>query len=403
MFLRIYSIGTTVMSDYQDIHQLFKKYLNNSCTPEEATHFMQMLQSGREQKYIEQLIEEHLQQGRTNAEVSEDDAALTRIFRRLNLSEKQPNKYRKPLYFYLKAAAAVLLVVGITGTYRYFQNQEKEMTVVKNDACPGGNRATLTLADGQAIDLNTQQSGIVVGEEIKYLDGSSVLDKQTNVQTSSQTYTLTTPQGGTYQITLPDGTNVWLNSASTLKYPSRFEGEERVVELDGEAYFEVSKQASKKANGQKKPFKVVSDVQTVEVLGTHFNINAYADESTTKTTLVEGTVRVLTAQTATLLKPGQQSNTDTRGIRVADVDVETAIDWKNGDFIFAEENLKSIMRKIARWYGVKVIYQDKLSDDTYSAQISRNKNLSEVLHILELSRGLTFKIEDDILYLSSPK
>jgi len=391
------------MSDYQDIHQLLKKYLNNSCTPEEATHFMQMLQSGKEQRYVEQLIDKYLQQGSTNPDVLADEAALTRIFKKLNLGDNQPNKHRKSLFFYLKAAAVLLLVAGITGAYYYSQNQEKELTVVKNDASPGGNRATLTLADGQAIDLNTQQSGIVMGDGIKYLDGSSVLDKQANVRTSSQVYTLTTPQGGTYQITLPDGTNVWLNSASTLKYPSRFEGEERVVELNGEAYFEVSKQVSKKAKGQKTPFKVISNLQTVEVLGTHFNINAYADERTTNTTLVEGAVRVLTAQTATLLKPGQQSRADTRGIRVADVDVETAIDWKNGDFIFADENLKSIMRKIARWYGVKVVYQDELSDDMYNAQISRNKNLSEVLHILELSKGLTFKIENDILFLSSPK
>lgn len=391
------------MSDYQDIHQLFKKYLTNSCTPEEATHFMQMLQSGKEQRYIEQLIDAYLQQGSTSPDAVADDATLTRIFKKLNLGDNQPSKHRKSLFFYLKAAAAMLLVAGVTGAYYYFQNKEKELTVVKNDASPGGNRATLTLADGQTIDLNTQQNGIVMGDGIKYRDGSSVLDKQANVRTSPQVYTLTTPKGGTYQITLPDGTDVWLNSASTLKYPSRFEGRERVVELDGEAYFEVSEQVSRKANGQKIPFKVISYVQTVEVLGTHFNINAYADESTTNTTLVEGAVRVLTAQTTTLLKPGQQSKADTQGIRVADVDVETAVDWKNGDFIFADENLKSIMRKIARWYGVKVIYQDELSDDTYNAQISRNKNLSEVLYILELSGGLTFIIENDILYLSSPK
>src|SRR5690606_13352531 len=175
------------------------------------------------------------------------------------------------------------------------------------DILPGGNRATLTLADGRTINLSEAQTGIVVGDGITYLDGTGVLDN--SASSVSTIMSLSTPKGGTYQITLPDGSKVWLNANSTLKYPSRFGGKERVVELEGEAYFDVSQQST--ANSRQAsfvPFLVKTNNQTVEVLGTEFNISAYADDPVTKTTLVEGSVKVSAhaVNASTLLKPGEQ-------------------------------------------------------------------------------------------------
>ncbi len=399
------------MKDHPDIRQLFDKYVNNTCTPEEAVQLAHILQSGRGRDDIEQLIEAHMQD---HPDVLADDVMLTRIFKNLTLNDYPKYRRDKSSRIPILAAAATLLVFLTVGTYVCFQQQEQASMVVQHDIAPGGNRATLTLADGQTINLSTDQSGIVVGDEIMYTDGSTVIGEQESDETKEQVYTLTTPKGGTYQIILPDGTKVWLNASSTLKYPSRFDAHERVVQLEGEAYFEVA-QSRRFAEAQNRseatsplhesanlPFKVVSNGQTVEVLGTHFNVNAYPEESALKTTLLEGAVRIVTANHSTLLKPGQQSKVGTEGLKVSNVDTETVIDWKNGDFIFVDETLENIMRKITRWYDVKVVYEGQLSNDRYNAQISRNKNLSQVLHILELSGGLTFRITDGILFLSPP-
>lgn len=378
------------MDKDHDIRKLFERYVNNSCTPEEAARFIRMLQSGKNRAYLEQLIEANLD---SNGDDPVDDAVLARVLTKLNLGDNYGTR-TKSLSIYIKTAAAMVLAALVAGTWFYLDKgtKTKEQRLA-TDVPPGGNRATLTLADGRTVELSTAHAGIVVGDEITYNNGSKVLSEQGS---DSQLHTLTTPKGGTYQITLSDGTKVWLNAESTLKYPSRFNGGERTVELEGEAYFEVT-------GSQKVSFKVVSNGQVVEVLGTHFNINAYSNETTTNTTLLEGAVKVVTNGATTLLKPGEQSRVGIQGISVADVDVQTIVDWKNGDFIFLDEPLTSIMRKVTRWYGVKVVYEHDLPNDRYSAQISRSKNLSEVLRILELSGGLSFKIENNTLFLSSPK
>ncbi len=382
------------MADHHNIHRLFEKYITDSCFPEEAAEFMHVLRSGDNRDYIERLIEMYFQAD--HPEIPADDAALTRVFEKLTLSERRKSTRPQLLPLFFKTAAAVLLIVALFATYSYFRPSDHGPMSVKNDAAPGGNRATLTLADGRTIDLSESQTGIVVGEDITYLDGSSVVNGRQQATNEKQlTLTLRTPKGGTYQVTLPDGTKAWLNSASTLTYPSRFNENERVVQLEGEAYFEVRPAANA-------PFRVVSTGQTVEVLGTNFNVNAYPDEHTVRTTLINGAVRVVTDQNATVLKPGQQSEAGAAGLAVANVDIETIVDWKSGDFVFADESLESIMRKVARWYDVEVVYQDKLPNEGYSAQISRNRNLSEVLHILELSGGLSYTIKNDVVFLSTP-
>ena len=201
--------------------------------------------------------------------------------------------------------------------------------------------------------------------------------------------TITTPKGGQYQVTLMDGTRVWLNAASSLHYPTVFKGSERSVQLTGEAYFEVAKNS-------KMPFRVTSNGQVTEVLGTHFNINSYPDEQGTTTTLLEGSVRILNAKSdaAILLKPGQQSGSDASGkIKVANVNPEQFVAWKDGKFIFTNANIESIMRQVSRWYNVEIEYKGDASKEKFGGRTSRFTNVAELLEILELTDHVQFEIE----------
>ena len=319
--------------------------------------------------------------------------------------------------YWSAAAAAMVAIVMAAGIWFYpFRPSETSLIAgeVPHDLLPGSNRATLTLTDGRTIDLNEAQTGIVVSDGITYLDGSSVLGKQVNERTSeqadppthSQVYTLTTPKGGTYQITLPDGTDVWLNAASTLTYPSHFTGDERVVELEGEAYFDVSERwsvADDRSSGTsndrerslKVPFLVKTNFQTVEVLGTQFNVSAYPDEPETKTTLIKGSVRLSANRTeaSIILTPGEQGSLEAGKLSKQPVNVSAAMAWKNGDFMFDNEPLESIMKKLARWYDAEVVYEGTPKGLRLYGIVSRSKNISTVLDVMEMTEKVKFKVE----------
>lgn len=319
----------------------------------------------------------------------------------------------RKLRFWLPYAAAVILI-ALIGTWVYSlvgdrQPMESDRVPLLShaDIPPGGNRATLTLADGQTIDLSEAQTGIIVGDGITYLDGNSVLGDQVNEGTREHSLMLTTPKGGTYQVTLPDGTKVWLNAASTLRYPSRFAGNERVVELNGEAYFDVSEQVSKgtseriqsglqtAGSSRRIPFKVVSNGQTVEVLGTQFNIEAYGGKSEIKTTLVKGAVRIVpeaASQPAVTLSPGQQSRLAGESIVVNDVDIEPYVAWKLNMFHFKHTPFAEMMHQIERWYDVDVVYNSQIPQETFSGRMKRNVSLLGVLKLLKASE-IKFRIE----------
>jgi len=302
------------------------------------------------------------------------------------------------------AAAAVVLVVLALGAYYYQRRQTVDTkprsqhftTVIR----PGGNRATLTLADGHTVNLSEAHSGIVVGNGILYSDGSTVLDEQADIlksETISQ-LKLSTPKGGTYQLTLPDGTKVWLNAATTLKYPSRFSDKARIVELEGEAYFEV-KPVRKAGNSPNMPFLVISRGQQVEVLGTQFNISAYPDERSTKTTLVEGSVRIASSaglQSPAVIRPGEQAATHGSAIDIVPVDTDQYIAWKDGRFHFRRTPLEEVMRQVSRWYDVDVVYKRGIPKESFTGKVSRNASLTELLDILQLS-AIPVKLEDNQL------
>lgn len=280
------------------------------------------------------------------------------------------------------AAAAILAIAGIW----YIADDEaqgpKTAQVTAADIVPGGNRAMLTLSDGHTIALSEDQTGIAVNDALTYLDGTIIVDNELMEHTehADKPLALTTPSGGTYQIALPDGTLVWLNAASTLRYPKRFDGSERVVELNGEAFFEVSK--------QRKPFKVISNGQVVEVLGTQFNVSAYPDEPHTKTTLVTGRVQVSsTANTGSPvpIAPGQQSSVVGSDIRVTAVDTNQYIAWKQGIFHFESTPLEEMLKQIARWYDVEVVYKSGVPKETFTGRFRRDVSLKGVIDILQLS------------------
>lgn len=364
--------------------------------------------SAQEKALVETwFLEETQEKERAFAE-PDYDRVKGKLWKNIQQKNDRP-KPVKPLWPRIAAVAVILLVMGI-GVYiisnRSSRKAPSSTFYAKNDVSPGSNKAILTLSDGSKISLTDAGNGKVAdqaGISITKIDGRLVYELKDAAMKSVSGHTkilnsISTPKGGQYQINLPDGTKVWLNSASSLKFPASFKGlRERKVELEGEAYFEVFKD-------KRSPFKVLSKHQVVEVFGTHFNINSYTDEQSTKTTLLEGSVRVSSVMmtnekkekpSAHFLKPGQQStlsNTSPEKINIEAARLDQVMAWKNGYFHFDNDNLYTVMRQLSRWYDVEIIYQIKSSDDEFIGDIPRSVNLSEVLKILQYG-GVHFRIE----------
>ncbi|TDQ79426.1 FecR family protein [Sphingobacterium yanglingense] len=292
-----------------------------------------------------------------------------------------------------RIAAVLALVSGITvGTF-FWKNDSPSLTLTPTSnepiatVKPGGNKAYVTTADGQVIDLNESHNTIRMGEDIAYNDGTVVWSAQHAAPAARNT--LHTPKGGNYTVVLSDGTQVMLNASSKLSYPNRFNNTQRIVELDGEAFFQVQPALRQ---GKKIPFVVKTKSQEVEVLGTVFNIKDYNDEKAAKTTLVHGSVRVklVNQNISKLLSPGQEAVISGNSINRVAVDTSIALDWKNGLIYFNEENLATIMKKIERWYDVDVEFRDIDPQIRFGGSVSKYKNLSDVLHRLELTGDVKF-------------
>ena len=362
---------------------LVQRYLDKQLSDEELELFVQLTKEGK-------LDDQLLDAWNEEAEISEADEM---DYQRAN----QP----KPLWPKLVAAASILIAI-FAGFYFYSGTGHTLNSIAtastKHDAAPGGNKATLTLSDGSQISLTdagngqlAEQSGVRI---TKNADGQLVYSIVPSDTKELAYNTISTPRGGVYQINLPDGTSVWLNAASSIKFPTTFAHlSQRQVELRGEAYFEVAK-------NKKLPFIVSTGQQQVEVLGTHFNINSYEDEEEVKTTLLEGSVKV-SAGNVMFLKPGQQATSSVRSggkVKVGPANIEQAMAWKNGFFHFEKENLHSVLRQLARWYDVEVVYQIDRPDDEFVGDIPRGVKLSEVLKILEFE-GTHFRIEGRKLFV----
>lgn len=281
------------------------------------------------------------------------------------------------------AAAAVILLLLSVGGYFYFnktslRQAQADNVVIKDVEAPKTTKATITLANGQKVLLDSIANGILFTQGnvqvIKNANGEIVYDGNA---TEVQYNTLSNPRGSrVVNLTLHDGTKVWLNAESSLKYPTAFVGTDRKVEITGEAYFEVAHNAV--------PFIVQKNDVSVKVLGTHFNVNSYEDEEALKITLLEGSVQVKKSNETKLLSPGQQAQIGT-GIKVIKVDTEEVMAWKNGFFQFNGLNIQGVMRQLERWYDVHVTYEGKIKEREFAGQIDRNANLSEVLKIMKES------------------
>lgn len=287
----------------------------------------------------------------------------------------------------LVIVAFISLALALSVYYMKINQQQPQNLIPNhnpvNDLVPGGNKAVLTLANGYSIALNGAQNGKLAsqGNTIisKTADGQIIYKNLARASSANLYNIVATPRGGNYQMVLADGTKVWLNAASSLKYPVSFSSQEYKVELSGEAYFEVAYQKNK-------TFLVVSNGQTIEVLGTHFNINAYNDEAMIKTTLMEGSAKIISKGASNIIKPGEQAQLIHDHVNIVTVNTEDEIAWKNGLFNFKEASLETVMKQLSRWYDVDIRYEGKVPDRVFSGDISKNIRAAQLQEILSFKQ-----------------
>lgn len=374
------------------LERLLRKEL---LTPEEVRQLQQYVRDEHNTPQLDGLLEAAY----TNKAFAETGGYNRDVvFPELMKKIKKPGPlYRKMLVRYAAVAAVFVVVTGIYLVWRYAENRHP--AVPKQQAgviTPGGYHAVLTLADGSEIQLDTASTGWT-----KQQDGVQVMKKDSgqlvytpgipgsNPGSTVSYNTLTTPRGGQYQLLLPDGTKVWLNAASTLKYPTAFNGKERCVELTGEGYFEVASATG----GKSAPFCVKTGTATIAVLGTHFNIMAYADEATLNTTLLEGKVKVISSHGSSLLRPGEQARLLQNGsLTVVPADIEEVTAWKNGLFVFKGADIHMVMRQLSRWYDIEVVYEGPAKQHRFSGEFYRSYTWQQMLSILQGS-AIRFRVE----------
>lgn len=312
------------------------------------------------------------------------------------LEDEKVKPIRSKLFPIWFTSAAAILVFAF-GFFAYQSGWISLLTSTektKSEILPGTNTATLKLSNGKILQLSNNKLGLKIDSaNLEYIDGSGIaLDKTSAVTKELE---IKTPNGGTYQVELPDGTKVWLNASSSILLAANFSSNpERRLKLQGEAYFEVAKvNTSVHGVKQRKPFIITVNNKSIKVLGTHFNVRAYNSEPALKTTLLEGSVRVADGNNTRKLVPGEQATVVNGLINVNKVDVEEAIAWKNGNFQFTNEGIDRIMQDIARWYNIEVVYNGPVTKENFGGAISRNKPLNDVLSSLEETGGVHFKIE----------
>jgi transmembrane sensor len=324
---------------------------------------------------------------------------LEKIESRISTPEEKSKQTLKPSYQIWYAAASILIMIAV-GSFFIRRDKKTEMVnqvpgVTKQEIRPGSNKAVLTLSSGEQIVLTDPHSGVLAKEGaakiIKKENGELVynLENKPAKQSDKPIYnTITVPRGGQYQLVLSDGSKVLLNAASSLTYPAEFNGRYRNVELKGEGYFEVAKNASK-------PFIVKANDVEVRVLGTHFNISAYSDDANITTTLIEGAVSMNKGKQARLLAPGQQgiSAYTTGEISVQPANIEQTMGWVKGKFVFKDLNIKEVMKIAGRWYDIEVEYRGNVQSKKFGGTTSRFSNITELLDYMKITGGVNYKIE----------
>jgi len=379
---------------------LFEQYLNDSLPSGDLLELREAIQNDRYQALFDDLLKIAFKEP-AFAEI--DDDARQSVFNAISSRIKQQedtelinngNRRLIPYRWLAGIAALVFLTVGAGWFFMKSNDKGQKGNTYAHVIKPGVNKATLTLANGKKIILTDSLHGQLANEagvkvsktkqgEIIYTTGSN----EDSGQPALQYNTLTTQRGEQFQIVLPDGSHVWLDAASSLKYPVAFKGNQRKVELTGQGYFEVSHNTAM-------PFIVKTAKTEVQVLGTHFNVSAYDDDRDTKTTLLEGAVRIRSAKGSAVLKPGEQGVLNNMGLLTVnkDVDVGMEIAWKNGLFNFKKAGIEEIMVKVSRWYDINVRYEGKIPETKLTGKMSRNVDISGLLGILQFE-GIKFRVE----------
>lgn len=393
------------MANLAAIKNSFYKYLDKELTDAEARQFLEHLQSGRDSEIFMYLIEESLDSPVSDRLLNQPEllALLNQSFSRVNDTiEPKPGKKQFKLAPRILASTAAAIALMIVGAYFFSYKKDgkaaQENNVALQHIQPGRTGATLTLANGKKIRLSDAANGEIAREAgisvTKRADGQLIYQIREGNGDPNKLNTLTTAKGETYVVTLPDKSMVWMNAASSLTYSAGLnERGQRRVKLEGEAYFQVAKD---KAH----PFIVETRRQQIEVLGTHFNVNAYEDEENVTTTLLEGAVKVAHQSGFKILKPGNQSAVSENAILISEVETERSVAWKNNKFLFENDDIQYIMRMIDRWYNVDVVYTGEIPTEKFGGGISRFDNVSQVLRILESTGGARFKIEGRKIFVS---
>jgi len=381
---------------------LFDCYVNNKCSNQEKDELMSLMSKPEYDEALQNLIDDCIDN--PGFEIQLPAEATVKIITNIIAAKsdfvipKRNNKRKFPMW--RSVAASVLVLVGM-GYLFFGRSDNKEVTREKvaiaadkpSPIFPGRNQAVLTSSDGDTIFLDSAENGVLKHQGIPNVkkNGFVLVYDRHNTSNSGAAVsynTLYTPRGGSqYQVVLSDGTRVWLNAASSIRFPTVFAGQQREIELTGEAYFEVAK-------NKEKPFQVKVGDSKIKVLGTHFNVNAYSDEPGVKTTLLEGSVAITNGQATGLLKPGEQAVTKTKEnkVEIGRVNMAEVMAWKNGLFQFSGADITTIMRAIERWYDVQVVYAGKTSTRHFEGKLNMNAELSEVLKILELC-NVKFTVE----------
>ncbi|MET3878108.1 FecR domain-containing protein [Chitinophaga sp. OAE865] len=389
------------MSDQQlydpfHISSLLARRLYGTLTvAEEAELEVWLNKSTDNREILEKLLSESIRKEEMeHLNEFDEEAALKNVWARIGRPESPGRSTLRSYMIKMATAAAVVIMLSVGFWIFKVKSPVKRLSykVEKTEISPGANKAMLILSNGTKIDLQAAKSGNIAYQ------GGAVVNKQAEGKidyrgaaqpgTTDAFNTLAVPKGGQYELTLPDGTRVWLNAASSLTYPVAFTGKERVVTLNGEAYFEVAKNPGK-------PFLVdVGGKQTVEVLGTHFDIKAYNDDPDIRTTLLEGSVKINAKNSHTIIKPGQMAvNNLKTPLIVRNADLDEVMGWKNGLFVFNDERIEDVLRAVARWYDVEVEYQADVSQKKLRGVVSKYKSIRELLDNIAITSGIHYKIE----------
>ncbi len=383
---------------------LIKCYQTDDLGEDDHTELLQLLSLEENKVYFDQFFAEAWNDFKHKKDIFSEEQSKTVLSRLISTSKRNDIKQQKLRiirWIGFSVAATLLLALGFIFYFHRVAPAnlgDQSHLLSKTDLSdldPGGNHAILTLADHTKIVLDDALTGTLANRDgliiTQNISGELTfgLAKTENTADEPVFNTLTTPKGGQYKIILSDGTQVWLNAETSFTFPSFFKGVKRQVKLEGEAYFEVVK-------NKQMPFFVDAGVSSIEVLGTHFNISAYADEQVSKTTLVEGSVKVSISGSSKIIKPGQQALTSVSSnvIRLDQIDPDEVLAWKNGFFVFSDESIHSIMKKLGRWYNFETEYQNEGINENFAGTISRYKSLSEVLKIFQATGTIHFKINN---------